>query len=93
MPKFKADVAHMTARSDGTDPFVATATAETEMEAARAIADLAARRKFGTEARATYLVATKRGFRAFIGVPVKRSQRGYEVTRGVTILFQLQPVE
>lgn len=89
---FRAVVTHQSARPNEEDRFAAITKATTETEAARYVAELAASRRFGEAGEATYLVETKDGFRAFIGVPKKRLHNGMRVTSGTTIIIQLTAV-
>ena len=90
MPKFKADVTHMTARSDGTDPFDTVALeADTDIACAKRVGQLAAARKYGAHGVCTMMTTTPTPlqFRGFIGV-----SNGRGVTTGVTIFVRLRPV-
>ena len=90
--QFTATVTHQTPTPGGEDSFQAITKAKTEIEAARNIADLAAERKFGEQGISAYLVETNDGFRAFIGVPIKRKRNGNMVTRGTTVNIHIKSV-
>lgn len=89
MPRYTADVVHLTAVAGQDDRFCTVAFEGADAyAAARLVANMAARRRYGEGAESSFLVKTGEGeFNAAIGC--YRREGGWGRVAGVTIVIRL----